>query len=101
MKPLPFTTKAEYIAWRTEWRANYAALSIQIREWKTKRKGKIAPLASSAKTYYCASEQSLAQCQCWILRKKAQQMLEDRKQSKVQAQSQYLAAKTAAPVSQI
>lgn len=33
---LAFVTKDEYIAWRTEWKAAYAALSSEIRELRTK-----------------------------------------------------------------
>ena len=35
--PVTFTTSAEYVTWRTEWRANYAQLSIDIRSAKRAR----------------------------------------------------------------
>lgn len=35
--PVTFTTSAEYVAWRTEWRAAYAELSAEIRTAKRTR----------------------------------------------------------------
>ena len=78
-----FTNKAEYLTWRSQWKAEYAALSNEIREAKKDRKSKDK------------NEQSCAQVECWLLRKKANAMLKKRKESKVQAQAQYLAAKAA------
>jgi len=76
-----FTNKAEYLAWRTEWRAQYAELSENIREQKLSRKDKDALIRASA------------QCFCWRYRQEATALLELRKKSKVEAQRQYLAAK--------
>ena len=78
-----FTNKAEYLTWRSQWRAEYAALSNEIREAKKDRKSKYK------------NEQSCAQVTCWQLRIKAAKMIAKRKESKVLAQSQYLAAKAA------
>jgi hypothetical protein len=79
-----FTNKAEYLTWRSQWKAEYAALSNEIREVKKDRKSKDKHI------------QSCAQVDCWRLRIKATKMLEERKKSKVLAQSQYLAAKAVA-----
>lgn len=82
-----FTNKTEYLAWRTEWRAKYAELSENIRQQKLNRKDKDPMIRSSA------------QCFCWSYRQEATVLLEIRKNSKVEAQRQYLAAKaTAVPV---
>ncbi len=80
---LPFNTKAEYLAWRTQWKANYAALSETIRQHKTDRKDKDSAI------------RSMAQGQHHVCRRRATQMLEERKASKEQAQRLYLAAKAA------
>ena len=83
MTTLPFNTKQEYLAWRTQWKTNYAALSETIREHKRNMKDKDPDV------------RSMAQCHRWVCRVKAARMLEERKASKVQAQQQYLAAKAA------
>ena len=79
-----FKTKAEYLTWRSQWRADYAALTHKIRNYKAARKGGTS------------RERAIAQCWCHLLRQKASAKLEDRKQSKLLAQQGYLAAKTAA-----
>lgn len=84
MNTLPFTDKSSYFTWRAHWCINYAALSERIRELKAQRKDRDATI------------RSVAQHQAWACRKRAQQMLEERKQSKVQAQAQYRAAKATA-----
>lgn len=75
-----FTTKAQYLVWRTAWKENYAALTKEIRETKAKRKDK-DPLMRGG-----------AQYTCWRLRQQATAMLEQRKQSKIEAQRQYQAS---------
>jgi len=75
-----FTTKAAYLVWRTAWKENYAALTKEIREAKTSRKDKDA------------SVRGCAQFTCWRLRQQATEMLAQRKQSKLEAQRQYLAS---------
>lgn len=81
-----FTNKEEYLAWRAEWRAQYAQLTQDIREHKLQRKDRDPATRSSAQYY------------CWKCRKEATELLELRKKSKVEAQRQYLAAKAAAVV---
>ena len=82
-----FTTKAEYLVWRATWRAAYKELTKEIREAKVDRKSKDATI------------RSMAQYQCFSLRKAATFMLEHRKNSKVEAQRQYLVAKATATAS--
>jgi hypothetical protein len=77
----PFNGKTEYLAWREAWRKHYALLTEQIREQKLARKDKDPSVRSSA------------QCVCWMLRQEATALLEKRKQSKIEAQRQYLASK--------
>lgn len=79
-----FTNKEEYLAWRAEWRAQYAQLTQDIREHKLLRKDR-DPATRSRAQYYC-----------WSGRKEATALLELRKKSKVEAQRQYLATKAAA-----
>lgn len=78
-----FTDKPTYLAWRTAWKENYAALTADIRASKAGRKHPDAGIRSSS------------QYQCWYQRRQATQMLEQRKQSKITAQQQYLASKAA------
>jgi len=77
-----FTDKATYLKWRTAWKENYAALTKEIREYKNTRKNKDAALRGQA------------QYQCWRLRQQATLMIEQRKQSKITAQQQYLASRS-------
>lgn len=79
-----FTNKAEYLAWRNAWRKHYALLTTEIREEKKRRKSPDA------------SERGSAQYTCWRYRQEATRLLELRKQSKVEAQRQYLATKVTA-----
>ena len=81
-----FKTKKEYLTWRSQWKAEYAALSTEIRACKTARKSR------------SSEERSAAQVWCYLHRKKATALLEKRAQSKVMAQQCYLAAKTALAV---
>ena len=73
-----FTTKAQYLVWRTTWKENYAALTQEIRKAKIQRKDKDALMRGGA------------QYTCWRLRQQATEMLEQRKQSKIEAQRQYV-----------
>jgi len=79
-----FTNKEEYLAWRAEWRAQYAQLTQDIREYKLLRKDRDPASRSHAKY------------RCWACRKEATALLELRKKSKIEAQRQYLATKAAA-----
>ena len=72
-----FNSKSTYIAWRKAWKENYAELAQQIRMHKQGRKSKDA------------AQRSYSQYQCWRLRREAVAMLEQRKNSKVEAQRQY------------
>jgi len=71
---LPFTDRETYLAWRARWRLSYANLSQTIRECRKEKQ-------LGARQYY---------------RVKAREQMEIRKQSKIQCQEQYLAAKAAA-----
>lgn len=80
-----FTDKPTYLAWRTAWKENYRELAAEIREYKATRKSTDAGLRSQA------------QYQCWRLRQEAAEMLEQRKQSKIEAQRQYIASRCLQP----
>lgn len=70
---ITFTNKETYLAWRAEWRAEYADLSQTIRQCRIDRD-------RSGREFY---------------RTRAREMMEVRKESKIEAQRQYLAAKAA------
>lgn len=70
---LTFTNKETYLAWRTEWRAQYAELTQTIRQCRIDHD-------RSGREFY---------------RVQARKMMEVRSESKVEAQRQYLAAKAA------
>jgi len=70
---ITFTSKETYLAWRAEWRAKYADLSQTIRQCRIDHD-------RSGREFY---------------RTRAREMMEVRKESKVEAQRQYLAAKVA------
>lgn len=71
---ITFTNKETYLAWRAEWRAKYADLSQTIRQCRIDHD-------RSGREFY---------------RVRAREMMEVRKESKIEAQRQYLAAKAAA-----
>lgn len=73
-----FFDKPSYLAWRATWKREYTELTKEIREYKNTRKSPDVALRAQA------------QYQCWRLRRQAVQMLEQRKQSKITAQQQYL-----------
>jgi len=83
MKLISFTNKNEYLAWRQQWKAEYKNLSKQIRLLK------ISINEGQRNRLYVGGLQN----ELRDLRAEATQMLELRKQSKVVAQQQYLAAK--------
>ena len=76
-----FTNKNEYLIWRTAWKENYAALAKEIRLNKAARKSEDPAIRSGC------------QYQCWRQRHEASAMLEQRKQSKIEAQRQYLTSR--------
>jgi hypothetical protein len=85
MKTLTFTNKTEYLTWRAQWKTEYTQLSNNIRALKKGIK------EAMRKRQYAG----VAQNQLRHLREYATEMLELRKQSKILAQQQYLAAKQA------
>jgi len=70
---ITFNSKETYLAWRTQWRKEYADLSQTIRQCRIDHD-------RSGREFY---------------RTRAREMMEVRKESKVEAQRQYLAAKVA------
>lgn len=80
-----FTNKAEYLEWRAAWRAHYALMAEEIRECKQLRKTAPDP-----------EDRGHAQYRRQQLRAEAAGLMEIRKNSKLEAQRQYLAAKAAA-----
>lgn len=50
LNTLNFTDRASYLAWRSEWRANYAALSTEIRSLKRQAKTGTQEEQSSAQS---------------------------------------------------
>ncbi len=83
MTTFTFTNKETYLAYRSEWKAKYQALSQEIRELKTDINE-----TQRAKGYAGSMQYSLLK-----KRALATAMLEERKESKVEAQRQYLASK--------
>lgn len=80
MRNAKFNTKEEYLAYRSEWRAEYKQLSQNIRALK----------AETRKSCHNITwEEAL---KLWKLKKKATEMLTERKESKIESQRQYLAA---------
>lgn len=102
---MTFTTREEYLLWRTEWRARYSEISREIRElslavraaesgpgrerWAPQRDRIMATIKR-----VCADQ--TGQTALWSLlrvlsslRHEARQMLEWRKESKLRAQQQY------------
>jgi hypothetical protein len=107
-----FTNKEEYHAWRKIWRGQYAALSTLIRGCKIGRSeltrhhndlDKVAP-DRQLKITAAAAELGISPDYCWFqmelrrLRRQATEMLELRKESKLEAQRQYLAARQSSAV---
>lgn len=102
-----FTDKASYLAWRAQWKADYAALSNLIREMKWARwfvlsqcdkseaqKARFEALSKAHSGKYGFHPVG----ECLRLRAQATAMLEVRKESKVRAQEQYLASQPAGSV---
>lgn len=84
---IPFNSKATYLIWRSQWKADYKALSQTIRKHKTDRK--YDPSASPESN---AARQAVAQWQLCVCRRKAAATLESLKLAKQEAQRQYQAA---------
>lgn len=98
---ITFKNKEEYLTWRAQWRADYKALSAAIRDIKFTRwfedsarhgvkmsEAQVARHKAIAKTH----GEQFGFCPNYALRKlraKATLMLEERRDSKVAAQSQY------------
>lgn len=105
MKPT-FTSKAQYLQWRTDWRAQYKQISHDIRWLRLARSalqsGLSNPKWDSARPGILTIMKKYTGCdglfRSWEirrLRQEAQQMLEWRKESKLRAQEQYLAQRQA------
>jgi hypothetical protein len=108
---LTFTTKEEYLTWRTQWKADYKKLSAEIRDLKfarwfsdSTRGGVKMSEAQTARFNQLATQYSNSR---WgflpnhllaEFRAKATGMLQERKAAKQQAQAQYLASKTPSTV---
>jgi hypothetical protein len=82
MKLITFTNKIEYLAWRQQWKAEYKDLSKRIRLLK------LSINEGQRNRQYVGGLQN----ELRDLRAEATQMIELRKQSKVEAQKQYLAS---------
>jgi hypothetical protein len=82
MTTFTFTNKETYLAYRSEWKANYKNLSQEIRTLKADIRE-----TQQAKGYAGSMQYRLLK-----LRDEATAMIEERKASKVEAQRQYLAA---------
>ncbi len=72
------TTREAYIAWRSEWRAQYKALSREIRGTKYK----------ISNTFRSGDYAGRLQNELRALQAKANSMLEDRKEAKLHAAEQ-------------
>jgi hypothetical protein len=94
-----FTTKEEYLAYRSQWKAEYATLSQTIRDAKfcnwfeklgtNRRKNKILQKRyDSLGSYHGTTDYAITG-----LKGQATNMLKERKASKVEAQRQYLEQK--------
>lgn len=80
MRNIQFNSKETYLAYRSEWKAEYKRLSKEIREERIQIR----------------SQRGIESIQYWYLkglREQATAMLEERKASKVEAQRQYLQAR--------
>lgn len=80
-----FTDKATYLVWRKTWKETYAELTKEIRLNKAARKNTDPAIRSGC------------QYLCWRQRHEAAKLLEQRKQSKIEAQRQYLASRCLQP----
>lgn len=99
-----FNGREEYLAWRKQWRTDYAALSNEIRDVKFGKwfSNACQPTTDAQKARFQHLHKHYANQYGWWpqatllkLKEKARLMLETRKESKVEAQRQYLAAKEA------
>lgn len=80
-----FISKQEYLTWRAAWREEYRKITEEIRGYKRDLRGKPHTFESSTK-----------QMQLHVARVEATRMIEQRIQSKKDANASYLAAKHAA-----
>jgi hypothetical protein len=103
---MKFINKEEYLTWRSQWRADYRALSKQIRDIKfarwsedSRRGGvkmsevQLARYNQIAQPYIAKHGVFYPSYQLEALRAKATAMLEERKLSKQEAQRQYCASR--------
>lgn len=87
-----FNSKESYLTWRSQWKADYKALSQTIREHKNDRK-----YDPSVSLQDNIARQAVAQWKLHVCRKKATASLEALKLAKQEAQRQYQLAKASAP----
>ena len=101
---LDFKTKEEYLAWVKEWRAEYKALSAEIRELKSNRKEYIwlrrpkgiTTVQSRTKVGPNPNYSSDANWRVSMKRETAAQLMELRNESKIRAAEQMELSKKAA-----
>jgi len=98
MTTFTFTNKETYLAYRSNWKAEYKQLSQQIRDYKfmnwfmsLRLPERITP-QNQARFDKLKAQYGSRFYYIEPLKAKARQMLEERKASKVEAQRQYLAA---------
>lgn len=102
MRNPKFNSKEEYLAYRSEWKAEYKQLSKDIRDIKFARNFPVArrfDIGANVRRYWEIEKRLLdnpntsAEWKLIDLRTKAYWMLEELKSAKIRAQEQYLAAK--------
>jgi hypothetical protein len=101
---LTFTNKQEYLAYRSNWKAQYKELSQQIRDYKfcrwfvsLKNPARITPELEEQFKKIVAKHGNRAYY-VYPLKRKATSMLQELKESKIEAQRQYLATKVSVQV---
>jgi small-conductance mechanosensitive channel len=79
MKTFTFNTKATYLAYRSNWKAQYKQLSANIREQKAYIRSQSTPSSEDYYTLRCMKDKATAS-------------IEELKEARAEAQRQYLAA---------
>ena len=98
MRNIKFSTKEEYLVYRSEWKAEYKTLSQQIRDFKFARwyqtLGESRKSPEGDARWLKISNQYKTNCfYVYGLKAKATGMLNELKIAKQEAQRQYLASK--------
>lgn len=78
----PFSNREEYIAWRVEWREEYAKLSQDIRGWKQGRRKAAVELKNIPEDEQWNSEHAKIQSHLAYMRDYARKRMEMRKAAK-------------------